>query len=78
MLVCLIHYLLFGQLGKYSSPSAIHIAGGGGVVFHKRWFLSSHRKLDFSAGTGTSVLLLPHAHVCAYTDTYTTTTNTPF
>lgn len=45
---------------------------------HKRWFSRSHRKLDFSAGTGTSVLLLPHTHVCAYTDTYTTTTNTPF
>ena len=28
MLVCLIQYLLFSQLGKYSSPPAIHIAGG--------------------------------------------------
>ena len=28
MLVCLIQYLLFSQLGKYSSPPTIHIAGG--------------------------------------------------
>ena len=67
MLVCLIQYLLFGQLGKYSNPSAIHIAGGSCIKDGSQGATGSWTSLQEPEHQSCSYLI----HMCVHTQTHT-------